>query len=327
MQRELTLELVRVTEAAALAAGRFVGRGDKEAADRAAVDAMRAVFDTVDLDAEVVIGEGEMDEAPMLYIGERVGAARGPGSERVDLAVDPLEGTNLVAKGGPGAISVLAAAPAGHLLRAPDCYMQKIAVGPEARGKVSLDAPPEENVRRVAEALHKPVEDVTVIMLDRPRHAALVEAVRRAGARIRLISDGDVAAAVATGLEATGIDLMLGTGGAPEGVLAAAALACLGGDFQGRLVPGDEAERRRIEAMGVQPADRLLTLADLVRDGDVIFAATGITKGDLLEGVRYTAQGAFTHSVVMRRLTGTVRFVEAVHHIERKPVLRELMGR
>ncbi|MBE3591102.1 MAG: class II fructose-bisphosphatase [Firmicutes bacterium] len=324
MQRELTLELVRVTEGAALAASRWVGRGRKDEADAAAVDAMRRLFDTVDVRAEVVIGEGEMDEAPMLYIGELVGGAAGV-EPTADVAVDPVEGTNLVAKGLPGAIAVLAMAPRGGLLRAPDCYMEKIAVGPGARGAVSLDAPPEENVRAVARALGKPVEDVTVVVLDRPRHQGIIEAVRRAGARIRLISDGDVAAAVATGLEETGIDLMLGTGGAPEGVLAAAALACLGGDFQGRLRPEDDAQRARIEAMGLVPWDRLLRLEDLVRSDDVIFAATGITSGDLLRGVRYTRRGAVTHSVAMRRLTGTLRFVEAVHQLDRKPVLRDIV--
>ncbi|MBT9258559.1 MAG: class II fructose-bisphosphatase [Clostridiales bacterium] len=323
MRRELTLELVRVTEGAALAASSWVGRGDKEKADQAAVDAMRRLFETVQLEGEIVIGEGEMDEAPMLYIGEKVGAG-GDGS-KAHIAVDPLEGTNLVAKGLPGAIAVLAVAPEGGILRAPDCYMDKIAVGPAGKGVVSLDLPPEENVRRLAQALGKPVSHVTVVILDRPRHQELIRRVREAGARIRLISDGDVAPAVATGFEESGVDMVLGIGGAPEGVLAAAALACLGGDFQGRLILETEEEKRRAEAMGVRPWNKLLTLDDLVPAEDVIFAATGITGGDLLRGVRHTRDGVWTDSIVLRRKTGTVRRVEARHQLERKPVVSQLV--
>ncbi|MFO7246553.1 MAG: class II fructose-bisphosphatase [Thermaerobacter sp.] len=315
MERELALEFVRITEAAAIAAARWMGRGDKEAADQAAVDAMRALFDTVDIRGTVVIGEGEMDEAPMLYIGEQVGTGRGP---EVDVAVDPLEGTNLVAKGLPNAIAVLAVAPRGCLLHAPDIYMDKIAVGPAAAGQVDLDAPVAENLKAVARALGKRVEDVTVIILDRPRHADIIRQVREAGARIRLISDGDVSAAIATALPDTGIDLMLGIGGAPEGVLAAAALRCLGGELQGRLHPTDDAERERAEAM-VGDVRRKLMLDDLVCGDDVMFAATGITAGDMLRGVRFTGDGAYTHSLVMRARTGTVRFIEALHRLERKP--------
>ncbi|HEX6989674.1 MAG TPA: class II fructose-bisphosphatase [Bacillota bacterium] len=321
MERELTLELVRITEVAAIAAARWMGRGDKEAADQAAVDAMRALFDTVDIRGTVVIGEGELDEAPMLYIGERVGTGRGP---EVDVAVDPLEGTNLVARGLPNALAVLAIAPRGCLLHAPDMYMNKIAVGPAAAGQVDLDAPVRDNLAAVASALGKRVEDVTVIVLDRPRHSELIREVREAGARIRLISDGDVSAAIATALPDTGIDLMLGIGGAPEGVLAAAALCCLGGELQGRLHPTSDAERERAQSM-VGDVQRKLRLEDLVSGDDVMFAATGITPGDMLRGVRFTADGAYTHTLVMRAWTGTVRFIEALHRLERKPYFgREL---
>jgi fructose-1,6-bisphosphatase II len=321
MDRELTLELVRVTEAGALAAAPLVGRGDGEAVDAAAVEAMRAVLHTIDFEGVVTIGEGEMDEAPMLYIGERVGTGRG---EQVDVAVDPVEGTTLVAKGLPGAIATVAVAPRGSLLHAPDMYMDKIAVGPQAAGHVSLDATPEENVLAVARALGKRPEEVTVVMLDRPRHAHLVEAVRRAGARIRLISAGDVGPAIATAFEGSGLDMLLGSGGAPEGVLAAAALHSLGGDLQGRLMPADAEEEARAAGMLGGDPRRLLRLSDLVGTGDVIFAATGITSGDLLRGVRFTGRAAHTHSLATRASTGTLRFVEAIHLVDRKlrrPVL------
>lgn len=251
----------------------------------------------------------------MLYIGEPVGTGSGP---EVDVAVDPLEGTNLVARGLPNALAVLAVAPRGCLLHAPDIYMNKIAVGPAAAGKVDLDAPVAENLAAVADALGKRVEDVTVIILDRPRHADIIRQVREAGARIRLISDGDVSAAIATALPDTGIDLMLGIGGAPEGVLAAAALRCLGGELQGRLHPTNDAERERAQSM-VPEVDRKLGLDDLVSGDDVMFAATGITAGDMLRGVRFTGDGAYTHSLVMRAWSGTVRFIEAQHRLERKP--------
>ncbi|HHW07117.1 MAG TPA: class II fructose-bisphosphatase [Clostridia bacterium] len=323
MERELALEFARVTEAAALAAARWMGLGDKNAADQAAVSAMRAVFDTVHIDGVVVIGEGEMDEAPMLYIGERVGTGEAPA---VDVAVDPLEGTNLVAKGLPGAMAVVAVAPRGCLLHAPDMYMDKIAVGPKARGRISLDAPVAENLKAVAGALDKDVPDLTVVILDRPRHAQIIEEVRCAGARIQLISDGDVAPAVATAFEDSGIDMMIGIGGAPEGVLAAAALKALGGELQGRLVPSDPAEEERARQMGLEDPRQLLTLDDLVKTDDVIFAATGITTGSLLRGVRFTAGGAVTHTVVLRGLTGTMRFIEARHRFDKKPTWRRLCG-
>ncbi len=315
MERELTLEVVRVTEWAAMAAARWMGRGDNVAADRAAVDAMRAMLDTVDMAGTVVIGEGERDEAPMLYRGEKVGSGRG---RAVDVAVDPIDGTDLVARGLPNALSILAVAPRGGLLRAPDVYMEKLAAGPAAAGRVHLDRPVEDNLAAVADALGKPVGEVTVAVLERPRHADLVSRLRKAGARIRLISDGDVAAAVATAQAGTGIDLLVGTGGAPEGVLAAVALACLGGDFQARLRPADEAQRTRVTEAGLAHDGRLLAIADLVPGDDAIFAATGITGGDWLRGVRFSGEGTYTHSVVMRRRTGTVRYVEALHHPERK---------
>ena len=319
MERELALEFVRVTEAAAIASGRLMGRGQKEAADAAAVDAMRAMLDTVQIRGTVVIGEGEMDEAPMLYIGERVGGADFP---EVDIAVDPLEGTSLVAKGLPNAISVLAVAEKGGLLHAPDMYMDKIAVGPEARGCIDLDAPIKENLARVARAKGRRIEDLTVVILDRDRHARIIREVREAGARIKLITDGDVAPAVATAFGDSGVDMLLGIGGAPEGVLAAAALKCLGGEMQARLMPGSPAEAERAISMGLKDIKLVLTLNDLVRSDDVIFAATGITDGDLLRGVRYFGEKATTHSIVMRSKTGTIRLVEATHMLERKTFIK-----
>ncbi len=307
--------MVRVTEAAAILAGRWMGRGDKIAADQAAVDAMRRMLDTVSIAGTVVIGEGEMDEAPMLYIGERVGSGHG---DPVDVAVDPLEGTNLVAKGLPGAIAVMALAPSGHLLHAPDMYMDKLVAGPAGRGVLDLDAPIEENVLALAKAQDRPVEDLTVVVLDRPRHADLIQGVRRAGARIQLISDGDVSPAVAACLPDAGVDLLAGIGGAPEGVLAAAAVRCLGGSMVARLHPEDRAEVERAAAMGIDPVDRLLALDDLVHGNDALFVATGITDGEILKGVRYRADAVTTHSVVMRSLTGTVRFVEAEHRLDQK---------
>lgn len=316
MERELALEFVRVTEAAALASGRLMGRGDKDAADDAAVEAMRIVFDTIQIDGTVVIGEGEMDEAPMLYIGEKVGTGSAP---KVDVAVDPLEGTNVLARGTTGAISVLAVAEQGRLLHAPDMYMDKIAVGPRAAGCINLDAPPAENLQRIADALHKKIKDVTVVILDRPRHYDLIKAVRQAGARIKLIMDGDVSPAVAAAFEDSGVDVMMGIGGAPEGVLAAAALRCVGGDMQGRLWPEDGGDIARAQAMGIIDVNKLLTMDDLVKGDDVIFAATGITDGELLRGVRYLGDRAKTHSVVMRGRTGTIRFIEAIHRFDKKP--------
>lgn len=316
MGRKLTMEFGRVTEAAALASARWMGRGDKNAADDSATNAMRAVFDTIDIDGVVVIGEGEMDEAPMLYIGERVGTGHG---QKLDIAVDPLEGTNIVANGLTGAIAVLAAAPQGCLLHAPDMYMEKIAVGPAAAGKIHLEAPVADNLRIVAESLKKSIEDVTVVILNRPRHKHIIEEVRRLGARIQLITDGDVSPAVAAGIEGSNVDMMIGIGGGPEGVLAAAALKCLGGDMQARLWPENDAEIARCKTMGISDIKKILTLDDLVKGDEAIFAATGITSSNLLSGVHYTSMGARTHTVVMRGKTGTVRFIEAIHRFDKKP--------
>ncbi len=324
MERELALEFVRVTEAAALAAGRWMGRGQKEMADGAAVDAMRAMLDSVHICGTIVIGEGERDEAPMLYIGEHVGCADTP---CVDIAVDPLEGTNLVAKGLPNSIAVLAVAESGHLLHAPDIYMHKIAVGPEAVGCIDIDAPIKDNLQAIAKATNRLVNDLTVVVLDRPRHAEMIREIRQAGARIKLITDGDVAPAVATAIPDSGVDMLLGIGGAPEGVLAAAALKCLGGEMQARFWPENEEQIARTQAMGVHDIKAVLTHEDLVHGNDVIFAATGITDGDLLRGVRYQGNRARTHSLVMRSKTGTVRFIEAIHRIDQKPLLKNLLAR
>ncbi len=318
MERELTLDFIRVTEAAALASGRWQGRGDKNAADGAAVRGMRAVFDTIPIDGTVVIGEGEMDEAPMLYIGEKLGNAKTP---QVDVAVDPLEGTNLVAKGLTGAIAVMAVAEKECLLHAPDMYMDKIAVGPRAKGVIDLDAPVCENIANIAKALNKSTSDMTAVVLDRPRHRELIGELRRCGCRIQLISDGDVAPAVAAAFPDSGIDVMMGIGGAPEGVLAAAALKAMGGDMQGRLYPEDDEDRERMAKMGIHDDQKLLTMDDLVRTGDVVFCATGITTGPLLRGVVYTGTGATTHSLVIRGKTGTVRYIEATHDFHKKPLI------
>lgn len=318
MERSLSMELVRVTEAAALASARWMGKGLKNEADDAATSAMRDVFDTIPMKGTVVIGEGEMDEAPMLYIGEKLGNGYGP---RLDVAVDPLEGTNIVAKGTWGALAVLAVADAGDLLHAPDMYMDKIAVGPEAAGHISLDATIEENIAAVAKAKNKEIEDVVVSILDRERHEEIIQRIRATGARIRLIGDGDVAGAINTAFPHTGIDILLGSGGAPEGVLAAVALKCLGGELQGRLLPADEAEVERCKKMGIEDPSKILMMDDLVSGDDCIFAATGVTDSELMKGVQFTAQGGQTHSVVMRAKSGTVRFVEGIHSFKKKPKL------
>ena len=308
------MEFVRVTEAAAVACGRSVGRGDKNGADQLAVDAMRKMFDTVNIDGTVVIGEGEMDEAPMLYIGEKVGA----GGEPVDIAVDPVEGTNLVAKGQPGAIAVIAIAPKGCLLHAPDMYMQKIAVGPRAKGCIDINAPVEENLKRVAKALNRRVSDLTVVILDRERHYGIMEDVRKAGARLHLITDGDVNPIVNAGIEGTGVHMYIGKGCAPEGVLGAAALKCLGGDMQARLCPENEEQMRRCVEMGISDVNQVLTLDDMVKGDDCMFTATAITESFLLGGLRYFGGGVRTHTISMRYKTGTVRFIDAVHSYDRQ---------
>ncbi|WP_448591696.1 class II fructose-bisphosphatase [Thermoflexus hugenholtzii] len=308
--RNLALELVRVTEAAALAAGRWMGRGDREAADRAAVEAMRLMLRSIDMDGVVVIGEGEKDEAPMLYNGERIGNGRPP---QVDVAVDPIDGTRLLALGRPGALAVIALSERGTMFSPGRIvYMHKLAVGPEAREVIDLDAPVVENLRRIARAKGKDVDDLTVVILDRERHADLIREVRAAGARIKLIPDGDVSAALMTAFPDSGIDLLIGIGGSPEGVIAAAALKCLGGEIQARLWPRSEEERRFAAEMGYD-LHRILTADDLVRGDNIFFAATGITDGEILRGVRYTGTGARTHSLVMRSRSGTIRFVEAHH--------------
>jgi fructose-1,6-bisphosphatase II len=319
MDRNLALEVVRVTEAAALASARLMGRGDEKAADKAAVDAMRKAFDTVRMRGTVVIGEGERDEAPMLYIGEKVGRG-GAEDPEVDIALDPLEGTTITALGGNNALSVVAIGDNGKLMHAPDTYMDKIAVGPKARGAIDLRLSPTENLRRVAEAKRVYVDDLTVIILNRPRHEALIKEVRQAGARIRLIQDGDVSAAIATCREETGVDVLMGIGGAPEGVIAAAAMRCVGGDFQGRLKPRNPQEIERAKTMGIKDIDRVYTAEELAT-GNVMFAATGVTNGDYLRGVRFFGGGAYTHSVVMRSFSGTVRYIESYHQWDRKPNL------
>ncbi len=317
MERNLAMEVVRVTEAAALSSARWMGLGNEKAADQAAVDAMRRAFDAVPFCGTVVIGEGERDESPMLFIGERVGS--GEGTE-LDVALDPLEGTNIVAQGRANALAVVAIAEKGGFLRVPDTYMEKIAVGPKAKGAVDLSLSPEQNLHNIADAMKCYVEDLTVVILDRPRHAELIRAVRDAGARIKLIQDGDVSAAIAAGFPETGVDVLLGIGGAPEGVLAAAALQCLGGDMQGRLRPRNDQEVERARKLGLKDMDRIYRIGDLAKSGDVMFAATGVTDGDLLRGVRFFGGGARTHSVVMRYRSGTVRFIEATHRFDRKPV-------
>ena len=320
MERNLALELVRVTEAAALASARWMGRGDAKDADQAAVDAMRRTFDSVHIRGTVVIGEGERDEAPMLFIGEQVGAGWPDSKDapKVDIAVDPLEGTNLCATGAADSIAVIAIADDGKFLNAPDTYMDKIAVGPSGRGAIDITRPPTWNLHALAEAKRARVEDLTAIILDRPRHQALIEEVRKAGARIRLITDGDVSAAIATCKETTGIDILFGIGGAPEGVLAAAALRCVGGDMQGRLKYRNDDERARAERMGIKDHDKVYRVDELAQ-GNVMFAATGVTGGTFLRGVRFFGGGATTHSIVMRSKSGTVRFIEAEHSFDRKP--------
>lgn len=319
MDRNLGLEFVRVTEAASLSTAQWVGKGDRHAADQAACDAMRNALNQLDLHIRVVIGEGERDEAPMLYIGEELGNSIGQGN-RVDIAVDPLEGTNLCANGVENAISVIAAAidGDGYLMHAPDCYMDKLVVGEVAKGAIDISLPPEANLRAIAKCSGKRIEELTVGILDRPRHEKLIAAIRRAGARIRLVTDGDITLAIATIDESTGIDALMGIGGAPEGVITAAAVRAYGGDMQARLVFRHDDERARAERMVGGDLDRILTAEELA-GGNVIFAATGITTGDLLKGVRYTRDGAVTESIVMRSQSGTVRRILTRHKFEFEP--------
>ena len=311
IERILTLEIVRVTERAAVSAARLRGRGNEKAADQAAVDAMRRELNKLPIDGTVVIGEGERDEAPMLFIGENVGTKNGP---KVDIAVDPLEGTTLCAKNMPGAIATMAMAEGGTLLNAPDVYMEKIAIGPGySKGIVDLDAPAEENIRNLAKAKGVKPAEITALVLDRPRHADLIAAVRKAGASVQLITDGDVAGVIHTAdPETTGIDIYLGVGGAPEGVLAAAALRCIGGQIQGRLILDTEEKRERARKMGVRDPRKKYAMEDMVR-GDCLFAATGVTSGSMLRGVKLTGKLIETETVVMRSVTGTVRWIRAEH--------------
>ena len=309
MDRTLSLEFARVVEAAALRSGRLLGRGQKDAADGLAVDAMRQAFDSVRISGTVVIGEGEIDEAPMLYIGEHVGA----GGPEVDIAVDPIEGANLIAKGQNGAIAVMAIAEKGGLLHAPDMYMEKLCVGPRGAGAIDITKSLTENIKNVAAKMERSVEEITLVMLDRERHQGLMKEAREVGARIMLISDGDVNPAMECCIEGSGVHMVVGTGGAPEGVLAAAALKCVGGDMQARLKPETDEEIRRCHEMGITDVNQVLTLDDLVRTDDVIFAATAITRGNLLNPIQYFPGGARTHTIVMRSKTGTVRFLDTVH--------------
>ncbi|QQG37397.1 MAG: class II fructose-bisphosphatase [Micavibrio aeruginosavorus] len=315
MDRNVALEAVRVTEAAALSASLLVGRGDEKAADKAAVDGMRRALNNLNIDGTVVIGEGERDEAPMLYIGERVGA----GGPAIDIALDPLEGTSITANGGPNAMAVMAMTDKGGFLNAPDTYMEKIAVGPNIPANLlDLDAPVDDIVRKVARAKDSHVEDLLICILDRPRHEAIIRAVRQTGARIMLIQDGDVSAVMATADPLTGIDLYVGTGGAPEGVLAAAALQCTGGSMLGRLVFRNDDEKARADRCGIKDLNRIYTTNELAKPDNVMFAATGVTDGAMLKGVRRFAGGAVTHSIVMRSRTGTIRRIETCHDFTRK---------
>ena len=314
MDRNLALELVRVTEAAALMAGRWMGRGDKEAVDQAAVDAMRKVLDTIQMSGVVVIGEGQKDEAPMLYIGEEVGCADEP---KVDIAVDPVDGTRLLAFGMPNSVTVLAVAERGTMYASPDImYMDKIAVGPDAAGQIDINDSVASNLERVARAKGKEIGDLTVVILDRPRHEGLIREVREAGARIKMITDGDVAGAVMASMPGTGIDVMMGIGGAPEAVVAACALKCIGGDLQCKLWPRNDEERRIVTERKID-TEKVLQLDDLVSSDNVFFAATGITDGELLRGVHYAGSQATTQSIVMRSKSGTVRTVDATHQLSK----------
>ncbi len=315
MDRNLAMEFVRVTEAAALSVSPWIGRGKETEADQAAVTAMRFAFDTIPFQGTIVIGEGERDEAPMLFIGEKLGAKEGP---QIDIACDPLEGTTITAMGRSEALAVIAAAEHGNFLHAPDTYMDKLAVGPLAKGAIDISKSPTWNLQQVAKRLNKSVSELMVIILDRPRHADLIAEVRATGARIRLIGDGDVSAAIATANPQSGVDILMGIGGAPEGVIAAAALRCLDGDMQGVLKWRNDTERARAKKMGVTDENRVYTAEQLAK-GNVMFIATGVTNGSYLDGVRIYGGRAHTHSIVMRSETGTVREIRATHRLSTKP--------
>lgn len=315
---DLSLEVLRVVEDSAIASARTMGMGDVKRADHAAVEAMRRCMDTIPMDGTIVIGEGERDQAPMLYIGERVGALNSAAEIVVDIAVDPLEGTNLCATGAGGAITVLAASEKGGLLHAPDCYMEKIIIGPAAKGAVELDAPVKQNLKAIARRLQRGVDDLVVVVLDRPRHQKLISEIREAGARIRLISDGDLSAGIAAAVAGTGVHLVMGTGGAPEGVLTAAALRCLNGEILARLVVKDDAQKERMQQMGIHDVTKIYNTTELAPGHRLVFAACGVTDGNLLRGVRFTGDGVLTQSVVMTSSTPKVRFVETTQ-LENKP--------
>lgn len=327
MDRNLALELVRVTEAAALVSSRFMGRGDKNGADGAAVEAMRKAFESVKIRGEVVIGEGELDEAPMLYIGEKVGSQSEDCME-VDIAVDPLDGTTLIAKGLPNSISVIAMGAKGSLLKAPDTYMKKIIVGPKAKGCIDLNKSAEKNILNVARALDKKTTQMTIVVQDRERHNHIIEAARKLGTKIKMFGDGDVAAGIATCFEETGIDMLMGIGGGPEGVITAAAIKSMGGDMQAQIYPLSDEERKRCHEMGYtdENLNKVLSIDDLAKGDDLFFAATGITGGELLKGVTPIGNNrARTQSVVMRAKTGTIRFVDAIHNLDKNQILIDLM--
>ena len=315
---DLSLEVLRVVEDSAIASARTMGMGDVKRADHAAVEAMRRCMDTIPMDGTIVIGEGERDQAPMLYIGEKVGALNSPAQIVVDIAVDPLEGTNLCATGAGGAITVLAASEKGGLLHAPDCYMEKIIIGPAAKGAVELDAPVKQNLKAIARRLQRGVDDLVVVVLDRPRHQKLISEIREAGARIRLISDGDLSAGIAAAVAGTGVHLVMGSGGAPEGVLTAAALRCLNGEILARLVVNDDAQKERMQQMGIRDVTKVYNTAELAPGHRLVFAACGVTDGNLLRGVRFTGDGVLTQSVVMTSSTPKVRFIETTQ-LENKP--------
>ena len=315
---DLSLEVLRVVEDSAIASARTMGMGDVKRADHAAVEAMRRCMDTIPMDGTIVIGEGERDQAPMLYIGEKVGATNSAAEIVVDIAVDPLEGTNLCATGAGGAITVLAASEKGGLLHAPDCYMEKIIIGPAAKGAVELDAPVKQNLKAIARRLQRGVDDLVVVVLDRPRHQKLISEIREAGARIRLISDGDLSAGIAAAVAGTGVHLVMGTGGAPEGVLTAAALRCLNGEILARLVVNDDAQKERMQQMGIRDVTKVYNTAELAPGHRLVFAACGVTDGNLLRGVRFTGDGVLTQSVVMTSSTPKVRFIETTQ-LENKP--------
>jgi len=317
MERNLALEVVRVTEAAALSSARWMGRGNDRLAEQTALDAMRRAFDAVDFTGTVVIGRGEKGETPTLFVGEQVGSGAGP---ELDVAAEPLEGASIVAQGRANALAAVALAEKGCLFPAPEVYMEKIAVGPKALGAIDITAGPEANLRSIAETMKCYVEDLTVVILDRPRHRDLIMTVQEVGARIKLIQDGDLSAAIATSLEDSGVDVLMGSGRAPEGVLAAAALRCLGGDMQAQFKPASDEDVERIRQAGLKEIQEVLTITDLARGREVMFTTTGVTDGDFLKGVRFFGGGAKTHSLLMRAKSGTVRFIEAIHRFDRNPI-------